>query len=468
MGNQTETTVQFTNGTTTNIKGYSATGSNPNAANPSSQLYAFCGDAIICRNGSLPGVGSFGSSYSTTSYTYFAVNINASKGTVGSVRWWNTLPPPANLTSVLQGPADPSTGVFTESYRETSQWVGYSIATGQKIWGPTASQAPLDYYGYFYPGLAEGQVMAPGRLFSAGMAGIVYCYESTTGNLLWTFGNGGEGNSTNSGFQVPGPYPTFVYAVANGIIYTMTTEHTVETPIYKDARTRALNETDGTELWTLSNYNGGGSASTAIADGFATFFNGYDDQVYVVGRGPSAITVEAPMADITLGQGLVIRGTVNDLSAGTQQTEQATRFSNGVPVMSDESMTAWMEYVYQQKPRPTNAVGVMVSINVIDSNNNYRNIGSVTSDSNGAFSYQWVPDIPGKYTVIATFAGSNAYWPSFAETSFAVDPTAPTPSPSQAITTSAADVYLLPGIVAIIVVITIGFAITILLLRKRP
>jgi hypothetical protein len=468
MGNQTETTVQFPNGTTTNVKGYSATGSNPNAANPSSQLYAFAGDVIICRNGSLPGVGSFGSSYSTTSYTYFAVNVNASKGTVGSVRWWNTLTPPANLTSVLQGPADPSTGVFTESYRETSQWIGYNIATGQKIWGPTASQAPLDYYGYFYPGLAEGQVMAPGRLLSAGMAGIVYCYDSTNGDLLWTFGNGGEGNSTNSGFQVPGPYPTFVYAVANGIVYTMTTEHTVETPIYKDARTRALNETDGTELWTLSNYNGGGTASTAIADGFATFFNGYDNQVYVIGRGPSQMTVEAPMADITLGQGLVIRGTVTDISAGTQQTEQAMRFSSGVPVMSDESMTAWMEYVYQQKPRPTNAIGVTVSIDVIDSNNNYRNIGSVNSDSNGAFSYHWVPDIPGKFTVTATFAGSNAYWPSFAETSFAVDPAVPTPTPSQAITTSAADTYLLPGIVAIIVAIVLGFAITILVLRKRP
>jgi hypothetical protein len=127
-----------------------------------------------------------------------------------------------------------------------------------------------------------------------------------------------------------------------------------------------------------------------------------------------------------------------------------------------------MEYVYQQKPDPTNALGVTVSIDVIDSNNNYRNIGSVTSDSSGAFSYQWVPDIPGKYTVIATFAGSNAYWPSFAETSFAVDPTAPTPTPSQTITTSTADTYLLPGIVAIIVAIVIGFAITILMLRKRP
>jgi outer membrane protein assembly factor BamB len=469
MGNQTETTVQYTNGTIANVKGYSSTGSNPNAANPSSQLYAFAGDTIICRNGSLAGVGSFGSSYSTTSYTYFAVNINSTKGTVGSIRWWNTIAPPENLTTVLQGPADPSTGIFTESYRETSQWVGYSLSTGQKIWGPTPSQASLDYYGYFYPGLAEGQVVAPGRLFSAGMAGIVYCYDSSTGDLLWTFGNGGAGNSTNSGFQVPGPYPTFVNAVANGVVYIMTTEHTVETPIYKDARTRALNATDGTELWSLSNYNGGGTASTAVADGFETFYNGYDAQVYVVGKGPSALTVDAPMADLTLGQGLVIRGTVTDISAGTQQNEQAARFPHGVPAMSDQNMTAWMEYVYQQKPKPTNTIGVPVSIDVVDSNNNYRNIGVVTSDSSGSFSCQWVPDISGKYTVIATFAGSNAYWPSFAETSFAVDPSATTPTtaPTEQ-PVSIADQYFIPAIAGLFVFVAIIGAVIILVLKKRP
>jgi outer membrane protein assembly factor BamB len=103
------------------------------------------------------------------------------------------------------------------------------------------------------------------------MAGIIYCYDTTNGDLLWTFGNGGvPGNDTNSGFQVPGPYPTFVYAVCNGVVYTMTTEHTVETPIYKNARTRAINATDGTEIWTFSTITAPNSA--AIADGFATFF----------------------------------------------------------------------------------------------------------------------------------------------------------------------------------------------------
>ena len=56
----------------------------------------------------------------------------------------------------------------------------------------------------------------------------------------------------NSGFEVPGPYPTFIEAIGNGIVYLVTSEHTFETPIYKGALARAVNATDGTELWTIS------------------------------------------------------------------------------------------------------------------------------------------------------------------------------------------------------------------------
>jgi hypothetical protein len=468
MGSGTETTVSYSNGSVAIVKGYSATGSNPDASNPSSQLYAFYGDSIICRNGTAPGVGSFGTGYSISKYTYFAVNINASKGSLGSVRWWNTLAPVDNLVSVLQGPADPWSGVFTESYRETSQWVGYSMATGQKVWGPTASQAPLDYYGYFYPGLTEGQRIAPGKLYSAGMAGIVYCYDMTNGNLLWTYGNGGAGNSTNSGFQVPGPYPTFIYAIANGIIYTMDTEHTVQTPIYKGALTRAINATDGTEIWTLSNFNGAGVSAGAIADGFATFMNGYDNQIYVVGRGPSATTVTVSPKVSTYGSSVIIEGTVTDIAAGTKQKEQAARFPNGVPAVSDASQGDWMAYVYMQKPRPTDATGVPIVLSVVDSNGNYREIGTTTSNADGFFVFNWKPDIDGQYTVYASFGGSKAYWSSHAVTSFAVDPTAPTPVPTATPVQSPADMYFVPAIAGIIVTIVICFAITILVLRKRP
>jgi hypothetical protein len=128
-----------------------------------------------------------------------------------------------------------------------------------------------------------------------------------------------------------------------------------------------------------------------------------------------------------------------------------------------------MEYVYMQKGKPTNTTGVPVSIDVIDANGNFRNVGTAISDASGAFSYQWTPDIEGKYTVIATFAGSESYWPSSSETSFAVDPVAaPTSTPIGAQTPSPVETYFIPAVAAIIVAIAIGFAITILVLRKRP
>ncbi len=72
---------------------------------------------------------------------------------------------------------------------------------------------------------------------------------------------------------------------------------------------------------------------------------------------------------------------------------------------------------------------VPVELSVIDTNGNERTIGTTTSDSSGTFSYQWTPDITGKYTVTATFAGTNSYWPSYSETTFAVDPATSTPIP---------------------------------------
>jgi hypothetical protein len=192
-------------------------------------------------------------------------------------------------------------------------------------------------------------------------------------------------------------------------------------------------------------------------------------QIYTVGKGPSAMTVSAPNDGVELGKSLVIRGTVTDISAGTKQAEQAARFPNGVPAMSDASMEAWMEYVYMQKPKPTNATGVPVTIDVMDSNGNYRNIGTATSDSSGMFTFSYKPDIAGNYKVVATFAGSESYWPTTSETSFVVDPApaAPTTEPVQTQADNTGT-YVTYAAISIIIAIAVAAALIVLLLRKRP
>ena len=116
----------------------------------------------------------------------------------------------------------------------------------------------------------------------------------------------------------------------------------------------------------------------------------------------------------------MIRGTVTDTAAGTQNPEQTARFPNGVSAVSDASMSAWMEYVYMQKPKPADIIGVPVTLSVLDANGNYRQIGNTTSNSDGFFTFSWLPDIDGQYIVYASFDGSESYWPSHAVTSFAV------------------------------------------------
>ena len=226
-----------------------------------------------------------------------------------------------------------------------------------------------------------------------------------TGDLEWTYGNGGAGNSTYGGLQVfYGVYPTQIQAIANGVVYLATNEHTMPNPFYKGCLATAINATTGQEIWTLSMYpsewSSPGSA-WATGDGFTTFMNGLDNNIYSIGRGPSALTVSAPDIAAASGQPVIIRGTVTDISAGTQQTQQAADFPSGVPCVSDVSMKDWMGYVYQQKPLPTNFTGVDVTVNVVDANGNMRSIGTAKTDYTGAYSLVWQPDISGTYNVVA-------------------------------------------------------------------
>jgi hypothetical protein len=186
--------------------------------------------------------------------------------------------------------------------------------------------------------------------------------------------------------------------------------------------------------------------------------------------GSSATQVTAPQTAITAGNAVVIQGTVMDTSPGTQQAIQKADFPNGVPVASDTSMKEWMGYVYQQQTKPTNFTGVPVSIDAIDPNNNLIHLGTTLTNANGLFGYVWqTPNIPGQYTITTTFAGTNGYWPSNAQTMMDIQET---PSATTApILTSASpvDTYFVPAVIAIIAVIIIGFALMALLtLRKRP
>ena len=414
---------------------------------------------------------SYGGYYGTNDpYTFGAISLKpSSRGTLLFMTNYSAPQPQANTIGVTRAylTTDIVNRVFLLRDKETLINYGYSIDTGSLLW--TSKPIPqVPDWEYF----STSGFTAYGELFYSGFGGILYAFDTKDGSLLWTYGNGGEGNSTNNGLQSPwGLSPINVGSIADGKVYCFTTEHSPNEPLYKNSYVRAIDAFNGSEMWKIMSWANPGSfsaAGMATADGFLVYLNCYDGQIYTIGKGPSALTVEAPKAAITQGSSLIVSGTVTDIAAGTKQNEQAARFPFGVPAVSDVSQGKWMEYVYMQKPKPTDTIGVQVSINVIDANGNQRNIGTATSDSSGTYSLQWTPDIPGKYTVIATFAGSNSYWPSSAETAFAVDPAAPTASPYPVVNLPPTEMYFAISTIAIIVAIVIGFVVTVMILRKRP
>jgi hypothetical protein len=291
---------------------------------------------------------------------------------------------------------------------------------------------------------------------------MIHCYDMTTGHNDWNYYIGSSGYETPYGTW---PLAAGMHVAADGKIYACTGEHSPSHPLTRGAKVVCVNATTGDEIWRAN----GWFAAPEIADGSLVSFSHYDNYIYCFGKGPTRVTVDAPDVSVAMPQSILIKGTVTDISAGTNQNVQTSRFPDGVPAVSDDSMTNWMQYVYQQGERPTNATGVKVTLDVIDANNNYRNIGEATSDANGFYSFEWQPNIAGKYTVIATFEGTQSYWPSHAETAFTVSDAAPTQAPTAAPQQSTADIYFIPAIAGIIVTIVIvGAILALLLLRKRP
>jgi outer membrane protein assembly factor BamB len=178
-------------------------------------------------------------------------------------------------------------------------------------------------------------------------------------------------------------------------------------PLFRGAKLYAIDAMTGDEVWSINAFI---QNTMPIADGYLIAFNGYDNQIYCFGKGQTAITVDAPLTAVPLGSSVVIRGTITDQSTGVR----------GTPAIADEDMTEWMEYLHMQKPMPMNAKGVEVKLEALDPNFNFYEIGTVTSDASGMYKLMWEPPVPGEYTIIATFEGSDSYWSSYSETAIGV------------------------------------------------
>ena len=431
------------------------------SAVPGSIITVFQGDRVIGGNVSKAG-----------GVTLWGLSLKS--GSEGALLFSNTWPAPADWTSLSVTSMQDGWSAFSIEDKVAIYWTrenrvqyAFSLDTGKPLW----QTKPQDYKDAWSDTatmmFGPEKLIAYNKLYSASLGGTVYCYDIKDGKLLWSYNATDpytESYLGNNWWLVP----TFI---TDGKIYVGHMEHSALDPKPRGTPFICLNATDGTLIWSIDGAfrqsRWGGRA--IIGDSIIATQDTYDQRIYAIGKGPSAITVSAPDTAVPFKTPVIIKGSVTDVSPGTEDEALKLRFPDGVPAVSDDSMSEWMLYVYKQFSRPTDATGVAVSLDAVDPNGNFVHIGDTTSDASGLFSFMYTPEISGKYTVYATFAGSKSYYPAFAQTAMGIQEApavtaAPTTAPQ-----SVTEQYFVPATVGIIAAIAIvGVLLGLLLLRKRP
>ena len=318
----------------------------------------------------------------------------------------------------------------------------WDLQTGKVLWESKLSAYPWGVFG------AYNVQSAYGFYYTADYDGV-HAINWTNGNIEWTF------NAQAVPFETPYNEQYSFHSsakVADNKYYTVVSEHTPTQPLTRGCKLYCLDAHTGKQLWNATNFQGVPGSRTfqgAIADGYLALTNEYDGYTYFYGKGPSQTTISAPQTAITIGQSIEITGTVLDQSPG----------SLGTPAIADESMADWMDYIHANSPKPTNAIGVPVSLDAYDPNGNYIHIGNIASNVDGSFQKLWSPDLAGEYTIIASFAGTNSYGSSSASTGLGVvnapQPTS-TQTTTQAVQATTPTTFEIAILIAVIVAILIG------------
>ena len=408
-----------------------------------------------------------------TSAPYNILGLGAIQSTTGNqaakVVWG-----PKNLTTFIDGGSfsdrvetagytDDGTPIFAIYPHQTLSIDIYNSLTGEKI----SSTEPFENSFAAFTGASNNIQIADGKVFACGYDGTLSCFNPNTGKLLWKYfvGNAGE-NTAYGTWPIDGSYS--YYTITSDVVYMGANEHSPNDPTWLGGQIWAVNVTDGTLLWKIDSIQTETQPMAAYGNQLI-YLNFYDGKIYDIGQGPSSTTVQAPQTQITAGETVTITGTVMDKSIGATQAEQTARFPNGLPCISDVSMNDWMNYVYMQKQKPTNATGIQLTISAIDPNNNYVTLGTTTTDTSGNYGFVWnTPEIAGAYKIVATFSGTNAYWGSSDTTYMNIASAASTATPQPTAAPSMADLYFLPLSIGLFVAIIVVAAVLLLALRRKP
>jgi hypothetical protein len=354
---------------------------------------------------------------------YF-VAFSLEDGHKGEMLWETEFTPPYADTWASGFPANgmgfttmvPEEEVIVYSDNIQLKRYAFDMMSGEKLW-ESEREDPWKFYNMEYK--IYNDMLLSGGKFS----GDLIAYNLRTGEKEWTYLAPLEGTESPYG---RGTMDVGAAAVADGKIYLPCTEHSASSPLWRQPGLRCLDLETGELLWDILFWGGGQDdlPKIMVADSILIGFNLYDGQVYAFGRGPSATTVTAPDTEVPLGTSIVIQGTVTDQTpTGRRNINNEMQFTlKDTPAISDEDMSAWMEYMFMQQEKPEDAKGVEVVVTTLDPNGNTYEIGRTISDATGAFNFAWEPLDEGYYIITAAFEGSASYGPSSATTAITVGP----------------------------------------------
>jgi len=337
-------------------------------------------------------------------------------------------------------------GKFATRVNE-GHWHCWDLATGNHLWKAELSSWPWGIWGAYGVNSYGGNIIY-------GQYDGVAAYDWDTGEVSWLYQNK-QPYAFETVYQDSYPFFTSGYT-ADGKFYIVNTEHTPSQPITRGWSLCCINATTGEEIWKIK----GTMSPGGVADGYLTASNGYDGYMYVFGKGKTATTVTAPDVVMPKGNGIVLRGTVLDQSPAQPNT----------PCVSKDSMQTQMEYLHMQQPidgllHNITMTGVPVSLTAIDSNNNYVDIGTVTTSAYyGTFEMAWTPPTEGTYRIVASFAGDDSYGSSGASTAVTVGPAPVEITIPEQLVPPDYTMTIIAAAIAVIIAVAIA---TILLYRKK-
>ena len=389
---------------------------------------------------------AMGASYGTTMQGYDLIT--------GQMLWENTYPD----ESMYSGSCAVADHGKVAVLMKNGYWLAWDLRTGHQVWKSEVMEYPWGAASFG----AYAVQSAYGMLYRQAYDGV-YAFDWETGKIVWhykapanPFETPYRDETDQTGYSFDG-----AAFIADGKMYVLNNEHTPTAPITRGWGVHCINATTGEGIWNISGiwlWSGPGP----IADGYLTIASS-DGYKYVFGKGQSATTVTAPDLVVPKGEGIVIKGTVLDMSPAQP----------GTPCVSKDSMKTWMEYLHIQQPidgiwHNETITGVPVTLTAVGSDGSYIDIGTATTDGYyGTFSKTWTPPAEGDYQIIASFAGDDSYGSSGASTGVSVGPAPETPTTPE-IPTPVDNTMLLYGIlVAVIIAIVLAIVAILIVLRKR-